>query len=208
MSHTGSAAMCHGTAVTTRRTTASADRQLMPVPAVVRLGSHPVALWCSRAAAPQRAAVDSADAHRCARVMPRTQHPTSACTNGAGPHTRWPPGSTTTVHSTTAAERRLLRAYTKDTQRRARTSACGHESATYKEHGPARARDGRTQRVQLQRVRGAFTLVCAVNKASRRSQRTLRTPRAPKALGVTRSVTPRRSDRASTPASPRTRHRG
>ena len=65
-------------------------------------------------------------------------------------------GSTTTVDSMTAAERRLLRAYTKDTQRRARTSACGHESATYKEHGPARARDGRTQRVQLQRVRGCF----------------------------------------------------
>ncbi len=154
MSHTGSAAMCHGTAVTTRRTTASADRQLMPVPAVVRLGSHPVALWCSRAAAPQRAAVDSADAHRCARVMPRTQHPTSACTMERVPHEAHDGRRLDDDGPLDDGGRaRLLRAYTKDTQRRARTSACGHESATYKEHGPARARDG--QRVQ-HRVRGCF----------------------------------------------------
>ena len=207
MSHTGSAAMCHGTAVTTRRTTASADRQLMPVPAVVRLGSHPVALWCSRAAAPQRAAVDSADAHRCARVMPRTQHPTSTCTKQA--HT----------HDGRQARRR------RSTRRRRPNVGCSARTRRTPNAGLARAHAGTNQQhikstaprapatvahsvCSCSSCAGAFTLVCAVNKASRRSQHTLRTPRAPKALGVTRSVTPRRSDRASTPASPRTRPRG
>ena len=158
----------------------------------------------------RRAAARSSGFRRCAPVC--TRHATDAAPN-LGVH-QW-------LHTHDGRQARRRRS----TRRRRPNVGCSARTRRTPNAGLARAHAGTNQQhikstaprapatvahsvCSCSACAGAFTLVCAVNKASRRSQRTLRTPRKPKALGVTRSVTPRRSDRASTPASPRTRPRG